>query len=213
MITNFPLQCAPYGMPLEGIENRMKLLLWTFTTLFLLPGCSYHFQELKNPFQKLGIKKIYIEQFKNNSFRPGLEYFFTKAFVEEVEKDKIFVTTQNAKEADAILSGKIHKIQIEPFTNLVQIDADTNRPIATIFLASISCSIQLIDKEGREIFYKDIHSTKSYPSLLIKNNRNELITQANVTASLVNESEQRIAAQFVAIRLMKEVYQSMVSLF
>lgn len=191
----------------------MKPFFLMLIVHFSLTGCAYHFQELKNPFQKLGVKKIYIHQFKNESFRPGLEYFFTKAFIEEVEKDKIFITTQNPEDADAIVNGSIHEIGLKQSTNLVQLDANTSRPIAATFLASIGCSIQLESKSGKEIFYKNVKSIKSYPGLLIKNSNNELIRQANVTVPLINESEQRIAARFMARRLMKEAYQSMISLF
>src|SRR5262245_2403872 len=74
----------------------------------ILAGCGYHFQGDRNPLQDLGIHKIYVAEFRNTTYRPGIEQFFTNAMVREIAKSKSFALASTKAEADAVLSGVVN---------------------------------------------------------------------------------------------------------
>ncbi len=180
----------------------------------ILTGCGYSLRGAKNPLHSLGIRKIHISNFRNNTYRPGIEYYFSKAMVQEVERYDAFEITNNPEEADAIISGSISGIQVSAVTKNVRIDGDTTAAIASSFNGSISCTVTMSNKHGREIFNVTFSGSKAFPaSLVVEETDNEIIRGSNDTTPLFNDSEQRLSIRFLATQLMADAYQKLTDIF
>ncbi|NUM88312.1 MAG: hypothetical protein HUU37_03825 [Bdellovibrionales bacterium] len=172
----------------------------------LMAGCGYHMQGSKNPLHELGIRRIYVEGFRNLTYRPGIEQMFTTAMVRELEKGRAFRIVGSKSEADAVLRGVVQAADAGvSSTRSVQQGAKTLQ-VASEFSATISCDISLEEQDGRVIFNYVASGSKKYPSAAQTGN-------AGATVSLVNDSEQRIAYQFLAGQLMAGAYQRMIDIF
>ena len=78
--------------------------------------------------------------------------------------------------------------------------------VASEYDANVSCSVLLRDRRGRPIFTQTITDDKVHPG------RAQLGDQG-ATAPTANDSEQRLAVQFLANEMMASVYQRMVDSF
>ena len=175
-------------------------------TAFFFQACGYGLQGTKNPLQDLGIKRIFVESFRNETYRPGVEQLFTTAMIREIEKSGHFEIVSNAKNADAILVGTVVSAA-SSIGSTKSVTVDTKEfQIASEYNASIGVSILLRDPRGRVIFSQQVSGSKAYPGATQTGD-------AGATVSLVNDSEQRIAYHFLAAQLMSSVYQRMVDIF
>lgn len=175
----------------------------------LLSSCAYRFQGDKNPLKELGVEKIYIASFQNSTFRPGLEQLFSTAMVREFQKYRHFTLVGTQKEADAILDGSI--VAVDAASNATKsfdLSAAKKVNVASEYNASVSCEIVLRDRFGKVIFSQVVGSNKIYSSAL-----GDSPSDSGATIPLVNESEQRIAIQFLASQMMASVYQRMIDTF
>ncbi len=173
----------------------------------ILTGCGYYLQGTKNPLKELGVEKIYVKEFKNKSYRPGVEQMFTNAIIREVAKAKAFTLVNNPKEADAILSGEISAADgsiIE--TKETTLLNGLTQQVGSKYSAAVSCQVSLVSKTGRTIFSQSVSDSKVYPGSILTGN-------SGATVPLVNESEQRLAFQFLAQQEMATLYQSMINIF
>jgi hypothetical protein len=178
-----------------------------------LPACGYQFQNAQNPLVKLGVKKIYVQNFSNQTIRPGIEHFFTTAMVREIRKGGIFEIADSEESADAVLKGTITSVEDLPSASALEIDASTPVNVAASFTARVACQITLRDKSKRVIFQDVFGGSKSHPASIVLIGRNRIDPVANATAPLINESEQRIAVRYLSDQMMFEAYQKMVDLF
>lgn len=173
------------------------------------PSCAYQFQGNRNPLRELGIEKIYVTTFVNKSYRPGVEQLFTKAMIREIQKYNSFRLVNSEKEADAILSGQIVVPDSgAPTTKKVLINTTDKKEVDVVseFTASVNCSITLTDRFGKVIFTRAEAASKNYPG-------STRIGSAGATGPLVNDSEQRLAIQFLASQMMASAYQRMIDIF
>ncbi len=171
-----------------------------------MAGCGYHFQEAHNPLLDLGIHRIYVAGFRNKTYRPGIEHFFTTAMVREIAHSKSFELVNSESQADAILSGEVDSTE-ETQTGFSAVTvADRSLSIASEYTASVSCSVRLRDRRGRQVFSQSITDSKAHPG-------SAAIGDLGATAPLNNDSEQRLAIQFVANEMMASIYQRMVDTF
>ena len=174
-----------------------------------MAGCSYHFQDAHNPLLDLGIHKIYVSGFRNLTYRPGIEHYFTTAMVREIGRSKSFELVNSDKEADAVLSGVVTAAESSVnATNYITVDPVTGRqlPVASEYNATVACNVVLTDRHGRRIFTQAVSGDKVHPG-------SGQLGDAGATAPLTNDSEQRLAVQFLATQMMASVYQRMVDTF
>ena len=171
-----------------------------------LTACGYQFQGEKNPFQELGIRRIYVTEFRNETFRPGIEHLFTSAMVRELEKSKIFVLVDSKSKADAILSGVVTEAATGPSSTTAITVRGTDQQVAAQYNASITCGVSLTEVSGRPVFSHSVTRSKQYPGTA-------LTGAEGATVPLLNESEERLAYQFLATSMMSNAYQNMVDLF
>ena len=171
------------------------------------PACAYQFQGRSNPLQKLGVHKIYVRQFDNKTYRPGVEQMFSSAMVKEIQKFRSFELVGSPEAADAVLTGEVTNVASDRSSNRqVRLGAIKDVDIASEFTATVLCSIQLMDKQSRIIFSQVVSGSKIYPGSVRTGDE-------GATVPLVNDSEQRLAVQFVASQMMASVYQRMIDTF
>ncbi len=175
-----------------------------------MTGCAYQFQGARNSLKELGIQKIYVANFRNMSYRPGVEQLFTTAMIREIARARAFEIVNSEKEADAVLSGVITASESTmSATKEFQVgNAAHSRQIyaAIEYNASVSCSVNVVNKEGRMVFTSTVTDSKVHPGAA-------KLGDAGATAPLINDSEQRIAVQFLASQMMASVYQRMIDTF
>lgn len=172
-----------------------------------LSGCGYTLQGTQNPLQKLGIETIFVKNFKNSTFRPGVEQMFTTAMIREIEKSKVFRLVNSAEKADAILSGEILSIDsAASATKSLSVGERGDIQTGSEYSASVNCLVQLHERRGRIIFSQSTSGSKVYPGLALTGAKGS-------TVPLVNESEQRLALQYLSTQLMASVYQRMIDIF
>jgi hypothetical protein len=171
-----------------------------------LPGCAYHFLGEKNPLKELGIHRIYVSEFRNFTFRPGIEQLFTTAMVREIARARSFELVNDDKTADAVLSGSIASAESGPGAGKNFQLGPRPVSVAIEYNASVVCSVELRDRLGHPIFAQTVSGSKVHPG------RAEL-GDAGAADPLVNDSEQRLAIQFLASQMMASVYQRMVDTF
>ncbi len=161
--------------------------------------------------QELGIHKIYVSQFRNLTFRPGIEQLFTTAMVREIGRSRSFELVNNEKDADAVLSGVVSSMESSPSsTQTFKLPRTGQEPrsvqIASEYSASVTCSIELQDHHGHQLFSQIVSGSKVHPGTAS-------MGDAGATAPLVIDSEQRLAVQFLASQMMASVYQRMIDTF
>ena len=83
---------------------------------------------------------------------------------------------------------------------------DRDVDVATEYKASINCDINLVDRHGRLIFSQTMGGEKVHLGAAQTGD-------AGATAPLINDSEHRMAIQFLAAQMMASVYQRMVDTF
>jgi outer membrane lipopolysaccharide assembly protein LptE/RlpB len=188
----------------EEIMSPTRLCLWF--AIILLPACGYQFQGETNPFHELGIRRIYIAEFRNKSFRPGLEHIFTSAMARELEKSKLFEIVDSPKNADAILSGIVNDASASVSSTSAITVRGTEQQVAAQYSADISCAVALTEPNGRVVYSHSETGSKQAPGTVLSGSD-------GATVALLNESEQRLAYQFLAVQMMSNTYQSMVDLF
>ncbi len=172
----------------------------------LFSGCAYQFQGAHNPLRELGIQKIYVAGFRNLTFRPGIEHLFTSAMIREIGRAKAFELVNSEAEADAVLTGKVTTAESTPSSPKVFKIGTRDVDVATEYNSVVDCAISLHDRRHRLIFSQTISGSKINPGAA-------QIGDAGATAPLVNDSEHRLAVQFLASQMMASVYQRMIDTF
>jgi hypothetical protein len=173
----------------------------------ILSSCGYSFQSNKNPLAEVGIQKIYIQQFKNETFRPGVEQIFSSAMVREFQKSGAFRLVNSEDEADAILAGTVIGVDSSVSSSrTLDIGDGKQMEVGSQFNGNVNCEITLKDRKGKSIFAQSIAGSKIFPGGIG-------LRDEGATISLINESEHRLAIQNIASQMMASVYQRMVDTF
>lgn len=171
----------------------------------LMVACGYQFQGKRNPLKELGIEKIYVQGFTNATYRPGIEQLFSTSMIREIQKARSFRIVSNPKEADAILSGTV-TVADSNVSSTTQAVIEKTVNVAAEYNVFVSCAIQLKDRHGRIVFSQTVSDSKIYPGVVRTGD-------PGATGPLVNESEQRLAIQFLATQMMASAYQRMIDTF
>lgn len=187
--------------------NLLSRLTICAIALLSLTACGYHFQGRDNPLKKLGVEKIYVSQFRNSSYRPGIEQLFSTAMIREIQKSRSFELVSSEEQADAILTGEVTGADATiSSSKSVEIIPGKNLDVATEYNAGVNCLITLKDRRERVIFSQSVNGNKIFPGSTFSG-------EQSATNSLVNDSEQRLAIQFLATEMMASVYQRMIDTF
>lgn len=197
----------------EGMKVAARIILSLALLSLFGTACGYQLQGTRNPLAEVGIHKIFVEGFRNQTNRPGLEHFFSTAMVREIRRAGVFTLTNDRKSADAILQGKVLSADDAPSAAAVKLGDGTEAAVATSFAASVSVRIDLKDQDGRTIFSEVVGGTKIHPASLVISERRLVDQYANSTAPLINESEQRLAIRYLSEQMMFDAYQKMVEVF
>jgi hypothetical protein len=188
------------GMP------RTWILALCAISFSMLPSCAYRLQGAHNPLTELGIQKIYVSGFRNQTFRPGIEQLFTSAMVREISRARAFELVNSESDADAVLSGIVTTAESTPGSTKVYKVGTRDVDIAAEYNASVNCLISLHDRRQKLIFSQSVAGSKIHPG-------SAQVGDAGSTAPLVNDSGQRLAIQFLASQMMASVYQRMIDTF
>lgn len=180
---------------------------------FGLSSCGYHSQNRVNPLEKIGVRKIFVDTFNNKTYRPGLEHNFTTAMVREIRKGGAFTVVGRREDADAVLKGTLFHVDDLPSPGSVRLGDGRDSTVATSFVAAVSCLITLTDIDGRVIFSEAFSSSKGHPASLVILDNRLVDQQANATAPLINESEQRLAIRYLSEQIIFDAYQRMIEVF
>lgn len=191
----------------------LRFILALCGSALLLSACGYQFQGRRNPLKELGIERIYVEQFRNETYRPGVEQLFSSAMIREIQKSRAFTLVNDKTQADAIMTGVITTADsvissprqvniIDPKTGLTVKQVD----VAAEYNAVVQCDVRLTDPDGRVIFAQAASGNKIHPG-------STDVGPQGATVSLINDSEQRLAIQFIASQMMAGVYQRMIDAF
>jgi hypothetical protein len=184
---------------------QAKLLALCVIPMILM-GCSYHFQGVHNPLRELGVQKIYVANFNNRTYRPGIEQMFTTAMIREIRKARAFELVDSPREADATLTGEVSSTDSSP-TSPKEFTAGTSKlSVAVQYQASVVCNVSLRDRHERLLFSQSVSGSKIHPGVAA-------VGDEGAAAPLSNESEQRLAVQFLASQMMASVYQRMIDTF
>jgi hypothetical protein len=188
----------------------MKLLLRFYLAIcsVLLVACGYTLQGTKNPLHDFGIQTIYVKGFTNITYRPGLEQMFTTAMIREIEKGGTFRLVSNPKDADAILTGVVTSAESSAATTtaLTIPNSTTTIQVASEYTASISCQITLKERNNKVIFDQSFSGSKNFSGDIQTGD-------AGATVPTTNDSQQRVAYQFLSADLIAGAYQRMIDLF
>lgn len=181
----------------------------------VLSACGYHFQGRDNPLKELGVEKIYVAQFRNSTFRPGVEQLFSTAMIREIQKSRSFQLVSSEEQADAVLTGEVATADATlSSSKSVDISDVKKVDVATEYNSAVSCLITLKDRRDRVIFSQSVSGNKIFPGATdIPGASSTSSRDAGATNSLVNDSEQRLAIQFLASEMMASVYQRMIDTF
>jgi len=203
---SWPCVFVPINLWYRQGMLRAEFLALCAICVSLTTGCAYHFQGAHNPLRELGVQKIYVAGFRNLTFRPGIEHLFSSAMIREIGRAKAFELVNSESEADAILTGNVTAADSTPGSTKVYKVGARDVDVAAEYNASVDCFITLYDRRKRLIFSQSVSGSKIHPGAA-------QIGDAGSTAPLVNESEQRLAIQFLASQMMASVYQRMIDTF
>lgn len=169
-----------------------------------LQSCGYTFQSATNPLAKVGIKRIFVKNFRNDSYRPGIEHYFSNALAREIKRFGTFRLVSSPDQADAIFSGVVRQVDSAPAG-----DTTVGRrkiSVATNLYSAVTVDTVLIDKDGQKIFGHTVTNSKIHTAAPFGD-------ETGQTAHLINESEQRLAYRDISVEMMAEVYQRLVDVF
>jgi len=119
------------------------LLAMLFGSLLFLGGCAYNTTSILPTY----IKKIYIQPFLNNSFRPDLDDKLMVAVNKEFVADGRLVVSSK-EDADAILFGEIKQYSLESLSYTEKINTEE-------YKARILINIWLLDKRQDAILWRE----------------------------------------------------------
>lgn len=211
----------------------MKKFLLIIVTLQI--GCSsYGFQRSGSQhFNSLGIKKIYIEPFVNDTYKAGVENTVYNALVKRLSAKKTLEIVQSRTEADAVLRGNVGTAtyilsaettasQLNPvrtIPNLVDQNSSLNvTRVATNYTASLVCTFSLSQKEDELVDGKlEEKTTATLWSDTFARSKgfaaNNQLDVVGTTSALINESEFERTLKDIADRMSFDVHESMITSF
>lgn len=181
-----------------------KTSILFFLPLLFVTACGYGFQGAKNPLERIGIRRIYVENFRNNSYRPGIERYFVSALVREIERFGTFEVVGSKSDADAVFQGTVREADSAPSDAIAV--GRRKVEIASKLNSRVTVDTKLISKDGSQVFAYSVSNGKLHVGAPFGD-------EVGHTAHLINESEERLAYRDISVEMMAEVYQRLVDVF
>ena len=184
----------------------MRRALLLVIAALALPACGYRLKgEVRPP---AGIRRVHVPTFANKTYEPGLELQFTESLRSEFLKGNGVVLVTDRDDADAILSGEVLSFRAVP-TVLVPLPSigvadPRGRRLPTRYRAIVEVRVTLISVDTGEVLWEDrLEGTEEYDA-----------GQApEGFEPLARESHQQNALSAIAVDLMREAYDRMVTDF
>ncbi len=187
-------------------QNQMiRLVLVLFLALINF-ACSYHFGAVKRNIPG-AYDRVAVPVFKNSTPEVGVEVYFTKSMIEELERGHIASITDKDN-AQVIIEGEVVNIQYAPgsantFSNLPP-DVVLNQDYRIL----LDARIQARRKSDQKIIWSgDFKGEKSYPAPVVTT------PNLNTVNPLYNHSSRHQNIEIMARDLMSEAYSRMTENF
>jgi len=139
--------------------------------LILINACSYGFTSLKNPWEKEGIKTVYVPMFQNKTIEGGAEVSFTNAlrFYIESRSGKLKLVNSNG---DAHIEGEVSTVTLTPagiqFGTAATEAAGglaNERLLAVSYTITVKVTLKMIrDRDGKVLWTNVFSQAKSMKS-------------------------------------------------
>lgn len=187
--------------------KKLFLLTLTIGLQFLLTSCAYRFSSLERGIPG-GYNRVSVPVFKNLTFEPSIESFFTQAMIEELERDRFTKVTSKA-DAQVILEGTItqlHYVQGSSFQD--DILERKNKSIPIEYSIRVFVNLQLKRVSDEKILWSgNFDGEKLYPAPQITN---PVLDTANST---YNHSARMQNLRVLARDLMSEAHMNLTENF
>jgi len=146
-------------------------------------GCGYHLARMGSTLPD-GVHRIAIPIFKNLTYEAGIEDTLTDALITEFLRTK-WVELSSVDDADAVVKGLVKDFVTSPI-------AFGSTEFALEYRVSLSCRIEILDKEGKVIWLEEkISDSEEY----------------EVTADIFqSETNKKQAVALLARDLMRQVH-------
>lgn len=171
-----------------------------------MAGCAYR---LGAPDRGLpgGYKQVTVPVFKNWTMEPGLEVYFTNAFIQEIERSRI-ARLVTESEAEVVALGEIQSVQYSPGGKREGGSLPTGAVLAAEYRILITAKLKLLKKADKSLLWEGV----------FKGERTYVAPQVtaagvNTVNPLYNLSARRQNIEVIAGELMAEAHTSMTENF
>jgi hypothetical protein len=186
----------------------------------VMSGCGYSFQTSKNPLaEKEGIRKVFIANMINNTYKPGVENQVYNAVLQTMAVHRRIKIVSTQEDADAILKG---------FVNIASYASDSSAPVtsglglpnnlaaesllvANEYVATLSCSF-ILERTHPETGQRKVVWTSGFSRTTPFGASNQ-VGVYGTTSALLNESEFDRALGNMSVSMSEDVHESMLDMF
>jgi len=182
-------------------------------SLVLINACSYGFTSLKNPWEKQGVKTVYVPMFQNKTIEGGAEVPFTKylRFYIESRSSKLELANNSG---DAYIDGEVTSIKLTP-GSIQYGTADTEkagglpnqRLLAVSYTVTIKVTLKLVRVSDKKELWKNSFSQSASMSSGTYTN---ILSSSDV---FIKETEKRKAIDTLADTMMLFAVDSLLAEF
>lgn len=180
-----------------------------FTCGFFLSGCGYNFGAVKRNIPG-AYDRVSVPVFKNNTSEVGLEAYFTKSMIEEVERGHI-ASIVPRDEAQVVVEGEIKSVQ---YLQGALLDKKTlsSMPDDTVlskeYRIVVDTYIQVRRRSDQKVIWNGtFKGERRYPAPQVTK------AQENSVNALYNHSSRQQGIEVMAKDMMAEAYSNMTENF
>lgn len=193
------------------MKNLIVFLLFFIITLSHLTGCSYRFgwDSKKIPG---GYTLLAVPEFQNKTKNTGIESFFTKSLIDEIERSKLAKVTIK-EDSQAIIEGTITQVDVNRGAEVTNTTQGFNRlpdgaTLAKEYRVVVQAVLTLKRSSDLKILWTGSFSgERRYPAALVT--RDSL----NTVNPLYNHSALVQSIRLLSKDVMAEAYDQMVENF
>lgn len=196
--------------------TRIVAGLLALLSVTLGTGCAYSVRRSNNPLlAEMGIHRLYIDTFKNKTFKPGVDITVQSAIEKMIRAQAQVEIVRSPEDADSVLRAEIvnARYQASASTTGNRLQPTTlgeqfgNYTVATVYLAYLSCVVELQKRRDLKPLWKtEFGRSKTFPG-------SNQLGLYGTTSSLINESEFERALDDLSSQIALDVHESMVGIF
>jgi curli biogenesis system outer membrane secretion channel CsgG len=143
---------------------------WSLLILaaFINFSCAYHFGAIKKSLPGC-YNKVSVPVFKNKTQETGIENFFTRAMIEELERNR-FADVTNEDEAQVILEGTITDLKYErgayfSATDNLGVTLPDQTALSKEYYIDVTTELKLVRKADHKVLWSSTYDgQKQYPA-------------------------------------------------